>query len=217
MASWHGADDAMALFVMKRHKDDADAQGYHDVRAAAVTYATQNAATRANMLAVSRRREDDTHAKAFASVTNKRNRWEATLRAAQLKYVAQLGFMSSNEFFAWVAECDASWDGAVAEVPNRTLALAERVSANNKEAAGCTQNSTAANMATTVFVEDTRCKEMAGAAHHRAVAKCNTALVLPTSGDNALAPMMMPLATLMAMLSSPPLPYFICGHSPIKY
>jgi hypothetical protein len=34
--------------------------------------------------------------------------------------------MSSSEFFAWVVECDASWDGAVAEAPNRTSALAEK-------------------------------------------------------------------------------------------
>ncbi len=133
--------------------------------------------------------------------------------------MAQLSFTSSNKFFAWVADCDMSRDGAVAEAPNCTPALAEteRASADNKEAAGHTRNLTAADMATTVFVEDTQHEEMAGAAHHRAVAKCDTALVLPTSGDNALAPMMMPLATLMAMLSSPPLPYFICGHSPIKY
>jgi hypothetical protein len=125
--------------------------------------------------------------------------------------MAQLGFMSSNEFFAWVAECDASRDGAVAEAPNRTPALAERASANDKEAAGHTRNSTAANMATTVFVEDTRRKEMAGTAHHQAVAKCNTALVLPTSGNNALAPTMMPLATPMAVLSYPPRPTSYVG------
>ncbi len=201
MASWHGADDAMALLAMKRCKDDANAHGYLDGRAAR---ALQKAAARVNVLAVSRCQVDDAHAKAFASEADKRNCREATLRAAQLKYVAQLGFTSSNKFFAWVAECDACRDGAVVEAPNRTLALAERASANNKEAAGHTRNSTAANMATMVFVEDTWCKEMAGAAHHRAVAKCDTALVLPTSGDNALAPMMMPLATPMAVLSSPP-------------
>ncbi len=66
------------------------------------------------------------HAKAFASATDKRNCPEATLRAAQLTYVAQLGFTSSSEFFAWVAECNASRDGAVAEAPNCTLALAEK-------------------------------------------------------------------------------------------
>jgi hypothetical protein len=138
MASWHGADDAMVLVTMKRCKDDADAQGYHDVHAAAVTYAQQKAATCANVLAASRWREDDAHAKAFASATDKRNRREATLCAAQLKYVAQLGFTSSNKFFAWVAECGASWDGAVAEAPNRTPGLAERASADDKEAAGRT-------------------------------------------------------------------------------
>jgi hypothetical protein len=132
MASWHGADNAMALFGMKHHKDDADAQGYHDVCAAAVTYAPQKAATCANMLAASRRREDDVHPKVLPSATDKRNFWEATLRAAHLKYVAQLGFTSSNEFFTWVAKRDASWDGAVVEAPNRTLALAERASANDK-------------------------------------------------------------------------------------
>ncbi len=88
MASWHGRNNAMALFAMKRCKDNADAQGYHDVCAAAVTYAPQKAATRANVLAASRWQEDDAHAKTFASATDKRNHWEATLRAAQLKFVA---------------------------------------------------------------------------------------------------------------------------------
>jgi hypothetical protein len=40
--------------------------------------------------------------------------------------VARLGFTFSSKFFAWVAECDASWDGAVAEAPNRTPALAKK-------------------------------------------------------------------------------------------
>jgi hypothetical protein len=123
MASWHGADDAMALLAMKCREDDANAQGYLDGRAA---MARQKAATRANVLAASRWREDNAYAKAFASATNKRNRRETTLRANQLRCVAQLGFTSSSEFFAWVVECDASWNGAVAEAPNRTPALAEK-------------------------------------------------------------------------------------------
>jgi hypothetical protein len=124
MATWHGADDAMVLLAMKRRKDDAKAQGYLDGRAAK---APQKAATHANVLAASRWREDDAYAKAFASATDKRNHRETTLRANQLRYVAQLGFMSSSEFFAWVAECNASRDGAVAEAPNRTPALAEKL------------------------------------------------------------------------------------------
>ncbi len=56
MASWHGADNAMALLAMKRREDDAKAQGYLDGRAA---MAPQKAATRANILAASRRQEDD--------------------------------------------------------------------------------------------------------------------------------------------------------------
>ena len=124
MASWHGADDAMVLLAMKHCKDDANAQGYLDGHAAR---ALQNAAARVNVLAASHRQEDNAHAKAFASTTNKRNCWEATLHAAQLAYVAQLGFTSSSEFFAWVAECNASQDGAVAEAPNRTPALAEKL------------------------------------------------------------------------------------------
>ncbi len=114
----------MALLAMKRHEDNANAQeGYLDGCAA---MALQKAAMHANVLAASRRREDDVYAKAFASATDKRNCQETTLHATQLQYVAQLGFMSSSEFFAWVAECDASWDGAVAEAPNRTPALAEK-------------------------------------------------------------------------------------------
>jgi hypothetical protein len=123
MASWHGADYAMALLAMKRLEDDANTQGYLDGHAA---MALQNAAARANMLAASRHQEDDAHAKAFASATDKRNCRETTLRATQLRYMAQLGFTSSSKFFAWVVECDASWDGAVAETPNRTPALAKK-------------------------------------------------------------------------------------------
>ncbi len=208
MASWHGVDNAMALLVMKRCKDNANAQGYLDGHAAR---ALQKAAVHVNVLTASRRQEDNAHAKAFASEADKRNCREATLRAAQLKYVAQLGFTSSNELFAWVAECNASRDGAVAEAPNCTPALAERASADDMEAAGHTRNSTAANMATMVFVEDMRREEMASAAHHRAVAECDTALVLPTLGDNASAPRMMPLATPMAVLSSPPRPTSYVG------
>ncbi len=113
----------MALLAMKRCEDNANAQGYLEGCAA---MAPQKAATRANVLAASRRREDDAYAKAFASATDKRNHRETTLHANQLQYVAQLGFTSSSEFFAWVAECDASWDGAVAEASNRTPALAEK-------------------------------------------------------------------------------------------
>ncbi len=129
MASWHGADDAMELLAMKRREDNANAQGYLDGRAAK---ALQNAAARVNMLATSRCQEDDAHAKAFASKADKRTRRETTLRATQLQYVAQLGFKSSSEFFAWVAECDASGDGAVAEAPNRTPALAEKALAEER-------------------------------------------------------------------------------------
>jgi hypothetical protein len=124
MASWHGADNAMALLAMKRHEDDANAQGYLDGHAAR---ALQNAAARVNVLAASRWQEDDAHAKAFASKATKRTCRETTLRAPQLQYVAQLGFTSSSEFFAWVAECNASRDGAVVEAPNRTLALAKKM------------------------------------------------------------------------------------------
>jgi hypothetical protein len=111
MASWYGADDTMALLAMKHREDDANAHVYLDGRAAR---ALQNAAARVNVLAASHRQEDDAHAKAFASKANKRTRRETTLRATQLQYVAQLGFTSSSEFFAWVAECDASRDDAVA-------------------------------------------------------------------------------------------------------
>jgi hypothetical protein len=81
MASWHGADDAMALLAMKRREGEANAQGYLDGRAA---MALQKAATRANVLAASRRREDNTYAKAFAFATDKRNCRETTFRANQL-------------------------------------------------------------------------------------------------------------------------------------
>ncbi len=129
MASWHGANNAMALLAMKCCKDDANVQGYLDGHAAR---ALQNAAARVNMLAKSRCQEDNAHAKTFTSEADKRTCRETTLRATQLQYVAQLGFTSSSEFFAWVAECDASWDGAVAEAPNRTPALAKKALAKEQ-------------------------------------------------------------------------------------
>jgi hypothetical protein len=95
MASWHGTDDAMALLAMKRREDNTNAQGYLEGRAAK---ALQNAAARVNMLAASRHQKDDAHAKAFAAKADKRTRWEATLCATQLEYMAQLGFTSSNVF-----------------------------------------------------------------------------------------------------------------------
>jgi hypothetical protein len=104
-------------------EDNTNAQGYLDGRAA---MAPQKAAMRANVLAASRWQEDDAYAKAFVSATDKRNHRETTLHANQLRYMAQLGFTSSSKFFAWVAECDASWHGAVAEAPNHTPALAEK-------------------------------------------------------------------------------------------
>jgi hypothetical protein len=129
MASWHGADNAMVLLAMKCCKDDANVQGYLDGRAA---MDLQNAAARVNVLATSRCQEDDAHAKAFASKADKRTRRETTLRATQLQYVAQLGFTSSSKFFAWVVECNASRDGAVAEAPNRSPALAEKALAEEQ-------------------------------------------------------------------------------------
>ncbi len=78
MASWHGVDNTMALLAMKRRKNNAKVQGYLDGH---VAMALQNAAARVNMLATSRRQEDNAHAKAFASKANKRTRWETTLRA----------------------------------------------------------------------------------------------------------------------------------------
>ena len=62
MASWHDVDNAMALLAMKSCKDDANTQGYLDGCAAR---ALQNAAARVNVLAASRRQEDDAHAKAL--------------------------------------------------------------------------------------------------------------------------------------------------------
>jgi hypothetical protein len=48
MASWHGVDNAMALLMMKRREDDANAQGY---LAGCAARALQNAAARVNMQA----------------------------------------------------------------------------------------------------------------------------------------------------------------------
>ncbi len=165
MASWHGADDAMVLLAMKPHEDDANAQGYLDGRAA---MALQNAAACVNMLAASRRQEDDAHAKAFASKADKRTCRETTLRTTQLQYVAQLGFTSSSEFFAWEAECDASWDGAVAEAPNRTPALAEKaLTEEQRRHKTATQEKALADEANERHQAAAREKTLADEAHER--------------------------------------------------
>jgi hypothetical protein len=92
------------------------------------------------------------------------------------------------------------------EAVKRSLASAERVSADDKEVASRARDSTAANMAATVFVVDTWHQKTAGAMQHQAVAKHGIALVLLPSSNKALASMMPPLATPMAMLSSPTCP-----------
>jgi len=128
VASWHDADDAMALLAMRRHKDDADAQGYHSKLAAATERALRKAAARANVLAASRRREDEALTKAFASVADKRNRRHAAIRAAQLKCVAQLGFMSLDEYVeyvAWTVECDGRHKSAERDTALAVMAMAD--------------------------------------------------------------------------------------------
>ncbi len=110
----------------------------------------------------------------------------------------------------------ASQDGAAREAAKLTPLLADRASTNNKEATSCVQELAAANMAAIMFLVETRRQEMAGAAQHRAVAKCSTALVLTPLGNKALAPMMpLALAPSTAVSSPPPPPpYNLCGCGP---
>jgi hypothetical protein len=105
----------------------------------------------------------------------------------------------------------------VVEAAKRPPVLTGRVSTNNKEAAGCVRDLTAADMAVAVFVVDTQRQETAGTAQHQAVAERGTALVLPPSGDKASAPTMPPSAPPMTVWSSLPPPYYICGCGPFYY
>ncbi len=97
------------------------------------------------------------------------------------------------------------------ELTDCAMALATKASADNKEAAGRVRDLTAADMAAMVFILDMRHQGTAGAVQHWAVAECGTALVLPPSGNEALAPMMPPLAAPTAMLASPTCPTICVG------
>jgi hypothetical protein len=94
--------------------------------------------------------------------------------------VAQLGFTPSSKFFAWVAECNASRDGAVAEVPNRTPALAKKALAEERcchETA--TQEKALANEANERCQAAAREKALADEAHEqRQTAKHATTLAV---------------------------------------
>jgi hypothetical protein len=160
VASWHDkVDDAMALLAMQRRKDDADAQGYHDGRAAATANVLQKAAARVNMLAGSRSQEDDTHTKAFTSAADKRNCWEATLLATLPKYTHHLGFGSYDDFVAWRAEHEAlaADEGGA---PEQASALCERVPITDMELGGHAWDSPPTEMTATAFGKDTQCPVM---------------------------------------------------------
>jgi hypothetical protein len=178
MASWHGADDAMALHPIKLCKDNTNAQGYLDGCAAR---ALQNAATRVNVLAASCCQENNAHAKAFASKADKRTCQETTLRATQLQYVAQLAFTSSSKCFAWVVECNASQDGTVAEEPNCTPALAKKALAKEGRCHEmATQEKALADEANERRQAGAREKALANEAHvQRQMAKHATTLAVP--------------------------------------
>jgi hypothetical protein len=129
---------------------------------------------------------------------------EMTCHAVVVCAEVLAGLSLTNEHYCW-------------ESVEGTLAFAVKASANNEEVAIYTQDLTAANMAMTVFVVDTRCQEMAGAAQPWAVAKHSTVLVLLPSDNKASAPTMPPLAPPMAASSSSPLPYYICGRGPFYH
>jgi hypothetical protein len=103
-----------------------------------------------------------------------------------------------------LARRSLTYDRCCWELVQFAAALAAKASANNKEVASRVQNSPTANMAATVFVADTHRSEMPDAVPHQAVAKRNTALMLPLLDNKELAQAIPPLATPMAMSSSPP-------------
>jgi hypothetical protein len=72
------------------------------------------------------------------------------------------------------------------EAAKCTMVLTRKASTNNNQAAGRMQDSTAANMAVTVLIGDTRRQETTSTMQHRAVAKRSTELVI--LGNKALAP-----------------------------
>jgi hypothetical protein len=101
--------------------------------------------------------------------------------------------------------------------PNALWHWLQKRRPTKKEATGRVRDSTATNMAAMFSIVDTRCQEMAGPAQYRAVAKIGTLPVLPPLGKKALALMMPPLATPMAVSSSPSCPTHMCGHGPFHH
>ncbi len=79
VASWNGAEDAIALLATNRCGDDTRMQCFQDNHAAIAAKALSKAAAHVNLLVASRRQEDEARTQAFVSVAGKRDCWEATL------------------------------------------------------------------------------------------------------------------------------------------
>jgi hypothetical protein len=154
VVSWDSTDNATALLVRKQREDVATAQRFHDNCDAVTAQAYWQAAVRSNVLAELRSQEDEVHTQAFTSMAATTSHHVTTICAALPQYER-----SWDKYIAWAAEYNAqkkpSRDAPAVEAANSPPVLAKRVSADDKEAASRTGDSTTAAMATTVFVVDT--------------------------------------------------------------
>jgi hypothetical protein len=89
--------------------------------------------------------------------------------------------------------------------------LAERTSANDKEADGRTRALPPTDMTAKAIGEDTQCLVTDDATPRRVVAERNTPGMLPTSDDTSSSPELTPAATLTESLSSSPRPTTYVG------
>ncbi len=110
VASWDGADKAMALLAMVQCDNAVNMQQFHEELAATTTKAPQKAAVHATALAVSRSQEDDAHTQALTTAAAKRGRSKARNHANMQKHVRLLGFGSYNDYIAWRVGCKALAD-----------------------------------------------------------------------------------------------------------
>ena len=201
-----GQDDVSATFEMKRLEDVATMRRFHDDTAVVRTAQAQRQGNaRVTALATLRCREDAVHTQAFTSVAATTSHWVAATQKALLCYERSWGKCA-----AWASVQKVQWDGAQTAAPG-TPALAERTSANNKEADGRTRDLPPTDMTAKALGEDTKCPVTDDTTPRQVVAKRNTQGMLPTLGDTASSPELTPAATFTAMSSSSPWPTTYVG------
>ncbi len=155
VASWDGADKAMALLAMVQCNNAIYTQQFHEELAAAAAKAPQKAAVRATALAVSRSQEDNAHTQALTTAAAKRGCGKACNHANMQKHARLLGFWSYDDDIVWRARCKTLADDE-AGAPKRALSLGEKTSVTDMELAGHPRDSSPVDMTATAFGKETR-------------------------------------------------------------